>query len=286
MHGRLLSGRAARRRGAARLRRDDVALLTKVQADIAATWPALDVEVVADWSPDVTHIVTAAPERKAEKRTLKVLHGIVHGAWVLSFEWVEASCIKGRWLLDELFEVELHSPPVLQGYGLASESGALAGPRLGRRRAWRAARAGPSSGTVPRLLEGKRFLLAGTFEAPRVPREDLVALIEGCGGKLLDRDGFAWRAGLCSPPRRGHENVTILASHTITAQEVIALAKEWGRQPITVSWLLDSVSAYRLCPHQPYELPPMHTQAWDIERRPPPKLHRHERLLPRPANSV
>ena len=50
-------------------------------------------------SSGVTHLVVAEP-----KRTLKVLHAIARGAWLLTPAWLYASLEAGRWVAEDAYE--------------------------------------------------------------------------------------------------------------------------------------------------------------------------------------
>jgi microcephalin len=50
-------------------------------------------------SAAVTHLVVAEP-----KRTLKVLHAIARGAWLLTPAWLYASLEAGRWVAEDEYE--------------------------------------------------------------------------------------------------------------------------------------------------------------------------------------
>ncbi|KAK3250621.1 hypothetical protein CYMTET_40008 [Cymbomonas tetramitiformis] len=220
-------------------------------------------QLARNFDSTVTHIVTHTdgPTRVAQKRWLKILQGIMQGCWVVSYDWVVASETADRWVLEHAYEAHLSVPAGLRGYeGFVAENGCLAGPREARK----------SRG--PGLFVGERFFLAGEFVAPRLPREALVQLVESGGGVVLDKDGDGWRSGQFVPPRRGRDSVHILVSISAEAEEVNAVQDMWGRQPLQINWLMDSISAYQLCPPGPYLLPDCNVQGWTTP--PPRKKHR------------
>lgn len=104
----------------------------------------------------VTHLVLGEP-----KRTLKVLHAVARGAWLLRPEWLLRSLEAGAWLPEGDFE-----------------DGAFAGaPRA------RLARANPEHRG---LLVGVRVLVAEPRRAAP-PASDLRALVLACGGAVVKK---------------------------------------------------------------------------------------------------
>jgi hypothetical protein len=184
-------------------------------------------------------------------RTVKVFHGISSAAWVVSQQWLLDCCALGRPVCEEPYELGIATPAALAGCDLKHEPppyGCLRGPTASRLRF--------HTNTKP-LFHEMRILLIGDFHAPRVGRKELARFIENCGGTVLDRDGLGWRSvrGQLPPPRRNSESTWLVASYTVTPAEINQVANNWKRRPLTVSWILDSLSAYELCPPELYRIP-------------------------------
>ncbi|KNE70598.1 hypothetical protein AMAG_15359 [Allomyces macrogynus ATCC 38327] len=76
-----------------------------------------------EWVPTVTHVLTDMDENKCARRTNKVIAACIHGAWVVSTEWLRA-CLAAKALVSE-------EPYEVQG---DTKGGIHHGPRRNRER--------------------------------------------------------------------------------------------------------------------------------------------------------
>lgn len=97
-------------------------------------------------------------------------------------------------------------------------------------------------------------------------------LIESGGGRVLDRNGTDWSGGHFVIPRQTlhPERVRLVCATCIMAEEITHIRKCWGRQPLQVNWLMDSIASQQLFPEEPYVLPECSMQSW---LSPPKKKH-------------
>lgn len=58
-------------------------------------------------SEQTTHVVTLE-----NRRTINLMHGIIRGLWILSYEWIEQSLAAGEWQPEDQFEMKSISPAV------------------------------------------------------------------------------------------------------------------------------------------------------------------------------
>ena len=57
------------------------------------------------WTCDVTHVISRVKSDHLASRSLKYMHGILCGAWIVSWDWVEASMKVGRWVEETKYEI-------------------------------------------------------------------------------------------------------------------------------------------------------------------------------------
>ncbi|CEP01382.1 unnamed protein product (mitochondrion) [Plasmodiophora brassicae] len=114
---------------------------------------------------DMTHLICFVDERRLAKRTLKYMHAVARGIWVVSSHWVAESAAAGRWLDEEPFEVQ----------GDSSTPDATGAPRQSRF-------------CLARVFAGMRFVL--DKDDPKVP--DLAELIAFAGGAVVPRGEAAF----------------------------------------------------------------------------------------------
>ncbi|CAD7697708.1 unnamed protein product [Ostreobium quekettii] len=180
---------------------------------------------VGEVTSTTTHLVVMADENmRIERATEKYLKAILHGCYIVSWSWVEASMRQGC-LVDEWeFIVK----------GDQSHEG---GPQLGRRRAQR---------KEALLFAGLQFYLWGADAGNR--KTVAKQLLELAGGQLLKR-----------PPPRGTQlgsdsQVWVLTTGATNAKEMDSLSRRWGCRPLEIQWAYDSVAAHRILPTASYEV--------------------------------
>ncbi|KAJ6403608.1 hypothetical protein OIU84_011924 [Salix udensis] len=170
-------------------------------------------------------------------RTLKYLMAILNGKWVLSIDWIKA-CMESMHPVDE------------ENYEIILDShGSRDGPKNGRLGALN---------NAPKLFSGLSFYFVGDFVAGY--KEGLQSLVIAAGGTLLESEEelVEQRHDQASPPGtlivynldppqgcKLGEEVSIIWQRTNEAQD---LAAKVGSQVIGHTWLLESISSYKLQP--------------------------------------
>ncbi|XP_033762234.1 uncharacterized protein LOC117343823 [Pecten maximus] len=111
----------------------------------------------------VTHVIvkTVPPGQRVCERTLKFFQGVANQCWVLDYQWVTDSKAAGQLLPEDKYEI----------IGDTITGNGHYGPRQSR-----------LSNRL--LLEGFHFFCLGTSES--LTTDDLVDLIERCGGTVVD----------------------------------------------------------------------------------------------------
>ncbi|GFT49903.1 BRCA1-associated RING domain protein 1 [Nephila pilipes] len=128
----------------------------------------LKADLIDDFKPEVTHVITNCDNMGNCTRTMKILLGILTGKWLMNFQWIEV-CLEYKQKVDEeAFEIQgTRNQPNTQG------------PKRGRIN---------YEQKCPPLFDGFLFYLHGTYATPTPTREDLSNLIHLGGGKLLSRE--------------------------------------------------------------------------------------------------
>ncbi|KAL3831245.1 hypothetical protein ACJMK2_023019 [Sinanodonta woodiana] len=128
----------------------------------------LQAKVAEEFTPEVTHLVIGCNQNGTCPRTIKYLHGVLTGKWIVSFDWIN-TCIeyKAR-VCEEAFEVP--------GTSISPDSGAAHKGRMNRKQ------------QLPGLFDGCQFYFHGTFEYPTPEKEELVELVKNGGGRVLMRE--------------------------------------------------------------------------------------------------
>lgn len=156
-------------------------------------------KVVKDYSPDsVSHIICACAPKSHCPRTLKYLLGIAGKAWILSFDWVLES-LAAQKILDE------HKFVVIGDEAVQCDTNACEKSRVDR----------------GKLFDGRRFYLAGLFNAPGPSKSDLTNLIQIAGGIVC---------------KKQEEGSFVVSNNSNGPKE--------GEMPYT--WLFDAVSLYKI----------------------------------------
>ncbi|XP_022240476.1 BRCA1-associated RING domain protein 1-like isoform X2 [Limulus polyphemus] len=124
--------------------------------------------LASNFSSDVSHIVVACNKNGYCQRTLKYLHGVLTGKWIVTFQWVEVCLEDKQRVAEEGFEVPgtTNQP---------NSNGATRG-RLNKQK------------QLPSLFVGCHFYFHGNFVSPCPPKEDLIALVKEGGGVVLTRE--------------------------------------------------------------------------------------------------
>ncbi|KAG8385241.1 hypothetical protein BUALT_Bualt03G0021600 [Buddleja alternifolia] len=211
--------------------------LTNAEKGIVSEYEKLSgVTILKNWDSSVTHVIASTDENGACRRTLKFLMGVLEGKWILSVHWIKASMEAGE-LVDE------------QHYEIAVDiHGIRDGPRIGRLR---------FINKQPKLFNGYTFYFTGDF----VPsyKGYLHDLVIAAGGKVLNRKpiagDYANASTTCSPTTfiiysielpekcKPSDGNLILSQRRADA---VALASSAGAAVASNSWILNSISGYKL----------------------------------------
>eukprot|EP00727_Mastigamoeba_balamuthi_P003453 m51a1_g13104 hypothetical protein (863) ;mRNA; r:18-2755 len=186
--------------------------------------------VVDAFSDAVTHVVVDADEHRAvASRTIKYALGVVAGRWVVSFAWVLDSFAAGKWLDETAYEV-------------SRDNHASGAARKGRLRA---------SCSEAALFAGHQFFVAPSVD-PQLAAS-LAQVVALGGGEVLKH---APQAPTCVSEVLGGpaQSVHVLAPPGLTMAEARALYMEAGRRPLSLEWVLDCVSEYRVVPVEQYQI--------------------------------
>lgn len=216
------------------------------------------------WTTDVSHVVLKTKSDVSPRlasRSLKYMHGVLCGAWVVSWSWVTASIAAGRWVDEAPFEIE----------GDASK-GVSHTPAIMRRRL---ANTNGMTTTGERLLKGIKFCVHHDLAAGRDPSVlEVQTLITSGHGVVIPAppalmtptaDANSGATAPAQPPPSttsllAHGGISRLPSvaatpgpiylllrgdaHKVYApSDMASLASRVGMIPVTVPWLLDSISA-------------------------------------------
>ncbi|XP_055950344.1 BRCA1-associated RING domain protein 1-like isoform X2 [Argiope bruennichi] len=193
----------------------------------------LKADIVEDFKPEVTHVITSCDNQGNCIRTLKVLMGILTGKWVMNFNWIEV-CLEYKQKVDEeVFEVQgTRNQPNSQG------------PKRGRQN---------YEQKRPPLFDGFYFYLHGTFCSPTPSREDLCNLIHLGGGKVLSREPRTDAIDTFMIPYHAIESPMEDTSHVILYQEKPPREKHVRSGHICttqVMWLIACISEFKIVESQ------------------------------------
>ncbi|GAQ82577.1 BRCA1-associated RING domain protein 1 [Klebsormidium nitens] len=219
-------------------------LSPKEKDDLALLAHSSGAQVVKDWSPAVTHVITGVDEKLRSKRTLKYLTAVLTGQWVVTPEWVTESLALSQPAKEASFEV------------LGDAQNETGGPKKGRMAA--------RKGAAP-LFDGIDFFLSGDW--PGTPsKADMAAVVSAGGGTVLARRPLPNEAAP-APSSKSHKSpeTVILyfggqpagadgppGAKTDAADgrraEALGLSGSAGKGSVVVHhrWLLDSASAFQL----------------------------------------
>ncbi|KAL1922195.1 uncharacterized protein VTP21DRAFT_9734 [Calcarisporiella thermophila] len=197
----------------------------------------LGAELVNSFSEEVTHIVTDASSNGRGRRTMKVMQAILSGKYLLAYSWVQASLARHAWAAEEQHELNCVGDP---------KQSAPRVPHL--------ARTSLAQGAT-RLFEGIRMLIPA--ELKQVDKEDLKLLVRTGGGRIISEKAAIHSA--TTGAAEGSRALTmILCDDYADLTERRRMQARFGRPPVSVSWVFDCVSQYKVVEVKAYErqMPP------------------------------
>lgn len=195
-------------------------------------------KVVSDFTSNVTHVVTP-DENHTARRTLKFMLGLLNGLWIVNFAWVTSCLDAGKYVSEEPFEI-------------SSDTVGKGGPAKGRKSAGGKA-----------LFEGYSFYLHGSFQAPSPSKDDLKTLITTAGGTFLSRSPPSPKKATAKRGRKKKSTepdepsappvaagaddgrTVVLCDVGCSAKQAKEAQQMCARRPVSVLWLLDSISHFK-----------------------------------------
>ncbi|XP_060597871.1 BRCA1-associated RING domain protein 1-like isoform X2 [Ruditapes philippinarum] len=190
----------------------------------------LQVKLIDEVTPEVTHIVTMFNNEGMCPRTIKIVQGILLGKWILNMEWLETCTQVGSLVCEEAFEA--------QGTSLFPHAHAPYKGRMNRKQ------------QLPGLFDGCHFYFHGSFEYANPTKEDFMNMVTIGGGKLLTRE-----------PKPGHLDITLTVPyHADAVSELATCCVYLVHEPnvnyppirtkhmcsVPTSWIMDCVANFSL----------------------------------------
>jgi len=185
----------------------------------------------SNYDGEVTHLVGLVDEKGCIKRTTKYCQAVLAGAWVISFDWIMKSFSAMRWVDEDEFEVK----------GDLQPQNAPQRARLSL------------AGGGQRLFKGYKFYLWGKFESPS--KEEVSAIVFTGYGQVLPSLPLAPRSTTAMLSTEALHSVILghpTYSHDDNATRDVFFRT--GRQPVSIYWLLDSLTHYSMLPLENYYL--------------------------------
>ncbi|XP_053373735.1 BRCA1-associated RING domain protein 1-like [Mercenaria mercenaria] len=207
------------------LSREEKVLLQKAASQ-------LQVKLLDEVTPEVTHIVTKFNSEGMCPRTIKIVQAILAGKWILNMEWLETSSQLGSLVCEEAFEA--------QGTSLFPHAQAPYKGRMNRKQ------------QLPGLFDGCYFYFHGSFEYANPTKEDFISIVTAGGGKLLSRE-----------PKPGHLEMTLTVPYHADVKSELASCcvyivheanvkfkpiRTANMCSIPATWIMDCVANFKLLP--------------------------------------
>lgn len=170
--------------------------------------------------------MTVVDENSLAKRTIKYLKGLAVGAYIVDSSWVNDSVAARSWVDETKYMVVGDSTNGVTGAAVASREAGMT-----------------------RLLDGLSVSIVGdfsTFGNPSV--DDVMELAELGGAEILELEEYS------SSQVRDRIQWFILAPYDMSLEASQQLHRRFRVSIISVSWLLDSISSYKLQELDPYRL--------------------------------
>ncbi|KAG7674909.1 hypothetical protein KSW81_002419 [Nannochloris sp. 'desiccata'] len=219
---------------------------------------ALSGATIADkWTPRVTHVICGAgganaayPGEKTARRTFKYLMGVLHGRWVLTQEWVNATLSTKTKVDESAYQIEK------DGVGCAC------GAAVSRAAAITGCDGNKNAAASPLLLRGFEVQLQGEF----ANKAQIIELVKAAGGKVVSRLPTTGANTSTSVIKKKSKKVAqgggvVLVEVPDTSEAVAAgfkaaiVSQTWFAKAVETGvpvashrWLTDSISTFQLSP--------------------------------------
>jgi len=219
---------------------------------------ALSGATIADkWNPHVTHVIcgvgganAAYPGEKTARRTFKYLMGVLHGRWVLTQEWVNATLSTKKKVDEGAYQVEK------DGVGCAC------GAAVSRAAAITGCNGNKNATASHLLLRGFEVQLQGEF----ANKAQMIELVKAAGGKVVSRLPTSGANTSIAAAKKKSKEVAevggvVLVEVPDTSEAVaagfkaaieeqtwFAKAVETGVPVASHRWLTDSISTFQVNP--------------------------------------
>ncbi|XP_059152920.1 BRCA1-associated RING domain protein 1-like [Physella acuta] len=117
---------------------------------------------------EVTHLITGTNAEGQCPRTMKYLHTVLAGKWVVGVQWLTECVDHNSWVAESTFEL----------------TGCCTNPNTQAPQKSRTNRLSQ----LPGLFDGCQFFFHGKFQPPTPSREELIGLVKLGGGVVLTRE--------------------------------------------------------------------------------------------------
>ncbi|KAK9729645.1 Breast cancer 1, early onset, variant 5 [Basidiobolus ranarum] len=172
----------------------------------------LNATIVTEFTSDVTHLVTEAV-KGTSKRTMKYFLAILHGRWLVNYQWIEDSLSRNEWLDEDVYEV------------IGDERYSNYGPKRARQ---------SIKNGEPKLFHNQQYLLVGEFKQPS--RDDLITLLTAGGATIVDK----------CPPSNCSQQTLVICDNATAMRTKNRLREQYSREVVLANWVLDCISNYKL----------------------------------------
>ena len=181
--------------------------------------------------PQCTHLIVGVKRNEETERkryTLKVYAALLRKCRILSYDWVTDSIEQGVWADEEAYRIFPNAGDV----GMENNRGDARHVSLS------------TTTDSRRLFEGHFFHISNASQFKQYA--DFLHLAQLGGATLLKRHNPALA-------RDGAPPVRVLVPGHASRESIDALAEKWDSDPITLQWLLDSISEQTILPSDAYK---------------------------------
>lgn len=189
---------------------------------LTALGDELGARIVDQYEDGVTHVVCEVSPVGISRRTIKYLQGVLAGAWVLRFEWVEHCAREHAWIAEEPYEV-------------IGDTNGRGAPALGRERV----RRGQSG-----ILHGMTVVLSESFHPKSPKRTDIQSLLQMSDAVVLEQ--------LPAQELKPNGKTLIVADPAAVLPDALLHTQ---LPVVSLSWVLDCVSNFTVLPYEDHLIP-------------------------------